>query len=161
MSITQYFRNALAAQLSPRINLVDHDVIKVTLQQAETGIIPSSEAEKLFLTNHKNDPEEDTIDVVISVKTISAKVSEAAVVLGSIDTPTGVFFLPATLSIDGVLAPSLDKFPWFVREFLYPTVDSDICVGREDDVDHFLSENELERLQANSWVKYWNFARKM
>lgn len=156
MSITRYFRNALAAQLNPKIDLVHTKTIKATLQEIESGMLPPCETEQLF-----EDCQETEAEVLISLKTITAEVSGSAKVFGSIDDPTGVFFLPAILSKEGELSPSLKKHPWFVREFLDPTIEEELSVGKEEDVDRFLSDNEIEHVQADSWEKYWTFTRKM
>jgi len=158
MSITKYFRDALAAQLSPQIDLNGDYTIKVKFQQVESGMIPPDEAKKLLSKESKS----KSLDVLISVKTVSARVSVGTDILTDVDDLTGFFIVPAVLQYEsGELSRTSKKRPWFVREFLSPTVESELCVGKEEDENKFYFENKLDYEKALSWDKYWDYVKRM
>ena len=160
MSITRYFRNAVAAQMSPRISFKDDKFIKVTPKHIEKGIVPQSEVIYLFEKN-KIKEEENTVPILIALKTISADIRDSVKVFTSVDELTCVFFMPASLDRNGQIYLSKDKEPWFVREFLYPMIDEEICVGYEKDVDAYISASAAERNKIESWEDSFNYARLM
>lgn len=160
MSITRYFRNAVAAQMSPRISFKDDIFIKVTPKHIEKGIVPQSEVIYLFEKN-KIKEEENTVPILIALKTISADIRDSVKVFTYVDELTCVFFMPASLDRNGQIYLSKDKEPWFVREFLYPMIDEEICVGYEKDVDTYISVSAAERNKIESWENSFNYARLM
>ena len=160
MSITRYFRNAVAAQMSPRISFKDDKFVKVTPKHIEKGIVPQSEVIYFFEKN-KIKKEENTVPILIALKTISADIRNSVKVSTSVDELTCVFFMPASLDRNGQLYLSKEKEPWFVREFLYPMIDEEICVGYEKDVDAYISASAAERNKIESWEDSFNYARLM
>lgn len=163
MSVTRYFRQALAAQMSPRVDFKNGVFAEVSQDQIEKGWITKDDAKKLF-DDARRDIKEDeapTLPVLIAVKTIQPEIIGTVKTSTSVDDLTCVFFLPAILTINGELRPSPDKEPWFVREFLSPMVEPELSIGSDGDVDSFLQNNVAEKKQIDSWEKNWAYARKM
>ena len=75
---------------------------------------------------------------------------------------SGIFFVPAVLSSDGILRPSEDKqYPWIPREHLYPIIEKELAIGYLKDSDEFMSEH-FQSLKNNlNWQSYINFAKDM
>lgn len=163
MGVTQYFRKALASQMNPRIDFKDSFFLKITREQAEQGIITAKDANSLFDSRKENgnDKFKRELPVLIAVKTMKPEIVDARKTSTSLDELTAVFFLPALLTQGGDLLPPQNKRPWFAREFLTPMVDPEISVGASEDVDRFLRDNTAERVQIDSWEKYWTYMRKM
>lgn len=160
MSITKYFRNVLAAQMSPRINFKNDSFVKVEPEQIKNGQLAPDNIQKLFDKNNVNQSNQ-LIPVLIALKTIKSEINNAVKNSTTVDDLTCVFFMPALLNNHGKLIQSQDKNPWFVREFLYPMIDEEICVGKESDVDDFISANIAEKQQIDSWDKNFEYACRM
>ena len=163
MSVTRYFRQALAAQMNPRVDFKNGIFAEVSQDQIEKGWITTDDAKRLFddAKRDAKESEEPTLPVLIAVKTIQSEIIGTVKTSTSVDDLTCVFFLPAILTINGELHPSPDKEPWFVREFLSPMVEPELSIGSDGDVDSFLQNNVAEKKQIDSWEKNWVYACKM
>lgn len=162
MGVTEYFRKALAVQMSPRIDFKNGAFIKVAREQVEQGEITCVDASRLF--RDKKDKSKSAITelpVLIALKVIKSEIVDSRRNSTSAEELIAVYYLPALLFRDGSLAPSPDKNPWFPREFLEPMIDQKIIVGKDTDVDRFLCENIAERRQIDSWEKNWTYMRRM
>lgn len=150
MSITKYFRNAVTTQMSPHINFKDDKFIKIEFEQLQSGEISLNDTDYLFDKNkinsdHKNMP------ILIALKTISADIINSVKNSTAIENLTCVFFMPASLNRNGTLYPCKEKKPWFVREYLYPMIDEEICIGYEKDLDNYISSSVAEYQKIESW----------
>ena len=148
--------------MSPRIDFKNGGFIKIAREQVEQGKIADVDASRLFQDEKGKDKSEITeLPVLIALKVIKAEFVDSRKNAISTEELTAVYYLPALLFQDGKLAPSPDKCPWFAREFLTPMIDPEISVGTDDDVDRFLIDNAAERMQIDSWGKYWIYTRRM
>lgn len=162
MGVTEYFRKALAVQMSPRVDFKNGDFIKIAREHVEQGKITCVDASRLFQNKkEKNKYEITELPVLIALKVIKPVIVDSRKNTTSMEELTAVYYLPALLFRDGSLGPSPDKNPWFAREFLTPMIDPEISVGANDDVDRFLRDNAAERIQIDSWEKYWIYTRRM
>lgn len=150
MSITKYFRNAVTAQMSPHINFKDDKFIKIEFEQLQSGEISLNDTNYLFDKN-KIHSEQKSMPVLIALKTISADIINSVKNSTAIENLTCVFFMPALLNRDGTLYPCKEKKPWFVREYLYPMIDEEICIGYEKDLDNYISSSVAEYQKIESW----------
>lgn len=150
MRITKYFKNAVAAQMSPRINFKDEKFIKIEFEQLQSGEISLNDTNSFFNKNKINS-EQKRVSILIALKTISADIINSVKNSTSIENLTCVFFMPAFLNRDGKLCPNKEKKPWFVREFLYPMIDEEICIGYEKDLDNYISSSVAEYQKIESW----------
>lgn len=150
MSITKYFRNAVTAQMSPHINFKDDKFIKIEFEQLQSGEISLNDTNYLFDKNQINS-EQKSMPVLIALKTIATDIINSVKNSTSPEDLTCVFFMPASLNRDGTLYPCKEKKPWFVREYLYPMTDEEICVGYEKDLDNYISSSVAEYQKIESW----------
>lgn len=160
MSITKYFRNAVTAQMNPRINFKDEKFIKIEFEQVQSGKLSKNDTNYLFDINKIN-YKQKSMPILIALKTISTDIINSVKNSASIENLTCVFFMPASLNRDGKLQPCKDKKPWFVREFLYPMIDEEICVGYEKDVDNYISSSVAEYQKIESWNDSLDYASLM
>lgn len=164
MSVTKYFRKALASQMSPRIDFKDGKFIKTSPEQIKLGCIDASDATALLgdvIKDRKQADPNQSYPVLIALKTIESEIIDTVKTATSTDDLTAIFILPALLSQNGKLSPSLDKAPWFVREFLSPMVEPELSIGSDEAVDRYLREHVSEREQIDSWQKNWEYTRSM
>ena len=162
MGVTEYLRKALAVQMSPRIDFKDSDFIKIPYEQVELGKITGADASRLFRDKKDKDTSEITeLPVLIALKVIKPVIVDSRKNTTSMEELTAVYYLPALLFRDGSLRPSPNKNPWFAREFMMPMIDPEISIGTNADVDRFLRDNAAERIQIDSWEKYWIYTRRM
>lgn len=150
MSITKYFRNAVTAQMSPHINFKDDKFIKIEFEQLQSGEISLNDTNYLFDKNKINS-EQKSMPVLIALKTIATDIINSVKNSTSPEDLTCVFFMPASLNKDGTLYPCKEKKPWFVREYLYPMIDEEICIGHEKDLDNYISSSVAEYQKIESW----------
>ena len=74
---------------------------------------------------------------------------------------TGILYIPAVLTANGMLLPSEDKYPWIPREHLHPIIDEELAIGYVNDFDEYMSNN-YQRLESNlTWKSYFEFAKDM
>lgn len=71
MSVTRYFRQALAAQMNPRVDFKNGIFAEVSQDQIEKGWITTDDAKRLFddAKRDAKESEEPTLPVLIAVKT--------------------------------------------------------------------------------------------
>ncbi len=160
MEMTNYFRKALAVQMSPRLEMNSSQWIDEELDDIAKGHIEASKAEILF-KDQKLQKQDDPLAVLIAVKLIKPAITDTVKMSTGIEDMTGFFYLPALLLQSGKLLPHKEKTPWFVREFLSPMVEPEICVGEDSAVDAYLQETIGERMQIDSWDKNWEYACRM
>ncbi|MBQ2970954.1 MAG: DNA helicase [Ruminococcus sp.] len=150
MSVTKYFRNAVAAHMCPCVNFKDEKFIKIGFEQIETGKLLQNDTDYLFNEN-MIDKQKESVSILISLKTLATDINNSVKNSTSSEELTGVFFMPALLNRDGTLYPCKEKKPWFAREYLYPMIDEEICIGYEKDLDNYISSSVAEYQKIESW----------
>lgn len=162
---TEYFRKALASQISPRIDLKNDSPYITDMKQIAVGEGFEEYYQQLFRENEKHrsksEPEKTEFEILIALKTVLSPFDEGTRDSRQPDELTCVFFAPAKLRQGGILGRNEEKLPWFVREFLQPMVDPELCLGKAEDADQFLEQTTAERSKMQSWSDYWDYVCSM
>lgn len=165
MKTTKYLRKALAAQISPRIDIKNDDLYITNIHQVSSGNSFGEYYDKLFKENEKRrpakEPSKDAFEILIALKTILPRFEERSRNTKQPDELTCVFFVPAMLHKGGFLAYNDGKLPWFVREFMEPMIEAELSIGNAADIDAFLSQTAAERRNIRDWNDYWIYTCSM
>lgn len=162
--ITHYLRNAVTSQNNQRIDFKKSMFVAADPQTIKQGDIDSEIANELFaeyLKKNKDKKEITSIQVIIALKTIKTNISETVALNNSTDELSAIFYLPARLGVKGELRISDGQFPWFVREYLSPMVDYELCIGDSERADNYLCESIDKKHQIESWDDYFKYAVDM
>ncbi len=151
--ITKYFRDSVAADL--KINFKNILFTITDLNSIYKGKLKKEDFQTL------SDRQGDKLNIIIIAKTIKTIFNGQQKVDVNQEEMSGILYIPAILSSNGVLYPSEDKYPWIPREHLYPIIDQDLAVGHLDEFNEFMSNN-FQRLKRNlNWNNYVGFAKDM
>ncbi|AJO16979.1 AAA domain-containing protein [Bacillus paralicheniformis] len=154
-TVTKYFRDSVAAKL--KINFKNSRFMISDLNSLIQGKIDSKYY--AVLSDHKN--VSGKLDVIVVAKTIKTKFDVQQRVETNIEDMTGILYIPAVLTANGMLLPSEDKYPWIPREHLHPIIDEELAIGYVNDFDEYMSNN-YQRLESNlTWKSYFEFAKDM
>ena len=162
--ITHYLRNAVTSQNNQRIDFKKSMFVAADPQTIKQGEIDSEIANELFaeyLKKNKDKKEITSIQVIIALKTIKTNISETVALNNSTDELSAIFYLPARLGVKGELRIGNGQFPWFVREYLSPMVDYELCIGDSERADNYLCESIDKKHQIESWDDYFKYAVDM
>ncbi|ASJ52490.1 DNA helicase [Brevibacillus formosus] len=163
--ITRYFRSVVAANTHTGIDFKVDPFYILNPVELINGQLEADVSNKIFLegnkgfANEENKSQKDTINVLISAKTVKTVFEAYVKIQEEIEELTGLFFIPAILHRDGKLRydSSDKKLPWFPREYLQPMVEPKLSVGYADEVDQFIS-NHVDRIeQLKTWSDYVEF----
>lgn len=165
MKTTKYLRKALAAQISPRIDLKNDFPCIIDMNHIAAGEGFEEYYEKLFKESEryrtKNEACKTEFDILIALKTVLSQFDERMQNTQQPEELTCVFFAPAKLREGGILAKNEEKPPWLVREFLQPMVDPELSIGKSEDADAFLAKTAAERCKIQNWEEYWDYICSM
>lgn len=167
--ITKYFRSAIVAQSNRGIDFKTDHFYKLALEELVAGKIDSEVCKNIFEeakkgtfddTNKAN--KQPILSVILCAKTIKTIFDANAKIQDEIEDLTGVYYIPANLSIEGVLSfdNSENKLPWFPREYLQPMVEPKLAIGDAKVVDNFISNNVDQINNIESWSDYVEFFKK-
>ena len=176
-NITKYLRDAVVSLQTQQIEITKESV-KIQFSELEAGQIRPETCLHFFEMENKQSasaPEDLDVDVVEEKKTHNTKVIVALKVVNvkaeggvkhesNITDLTGTFFLPASLSDTGILAPETASIPWIPRDYLSPIMDNALIVGEVQSVDSYISAKtkELSDIKdSGSWEKYLTYAKEM
>lgn len=154
--MTKYFRDSISAR--QKVKFSDKKFEIVCLEDIMTGQVDESYYRNLSKNIRK---EGSSIDVVIVAKTLKTQFDVQEKKNTNRDEMTGIFYMPAALSVNGTLTPPTEKYPWIPREFLYPTIEEDLAVGHLIDFDEYLSAHFQRLKNNNRWDTYVNFSKGM
>ena len=154
-TVTKYFRDSVAAKL--KINFKNSRFMISDLDSIIQGRIDSKHY--AALSDRKN--VSGKLDVIIVAKTIKTNFDGQQKVDTNIEDMSGILYIPAVLTVNGVLLPSEGKYPWIPREHLHPIIDKELAIGYVNDFDEFMSNN-YQRLENNlTWKSYFDFAKDL
>jgi energy-coupling factor transporter ATP-binding protein EcfA2 len=154
--LTKYFRDSVAAKL--KINFKDNLFIFSSIENILQGRV---DKEVFSTLSEDKKGTSEKLNIIIVAKTIKTIFDGQQKVNNNFEEMSGIFFVPAVLSSDGILRPSEDKYPWIPREHLYPIIEEELAIGYLKDFDEFMSEN-IQILKNNlNWKSYINFAKDM
>lgn len=158
--MTKYFRDSVAAEL--KIDFRNKDYITAHLEDILQGKMELGEDDFKRLLDSKNEKlSAEPLNVMIVAKTIKTIYGGQQRVHNNIEEMSGIFYIPAVLSPDGMLAPPDGKWPWIPREHLFPIIDPELAIGNLSDFDEFVSENMYRLKEEIDWVRYISFAKDM
>lgn len=161
MNTTTYLRKAMASQISQRVDFKEEFYLTVSIDSLASGYVPSL-FDKIMANQTQNAKQQKTdeaseeISVLLALKTLKTAI-EDGMRASRITDLSCVYFAPAVLRRDGHLSHQESKTPWFVREYLAPMVEADLCVGKADDVDTFLSDHISDWHRIKNWSDYWRY----
>lgn len=164
IKITEYFKNAVAAATQSNIDYKEEKFDEISYNQIELGILSQETVNLLRNLEKEDDIEKDmttqkTFNVIIALKTISTKFSDAVHQNEDIEEMTSVLFLPAKLTCDGKLQlPEDGKMPWIPRGFLEPMIEAQISIGEVVRYDAFFETTTDKRNQIDTWQNYLEYA---
>lgn len=134
--LTKYFRDSVAAKL--KINFKDNLFIFSSIENILQGRVDKG----VFSTlSEDKKGTSEKLNIIIVAKTIKTIFDGQQKVNNHFEEMSGIFFVPAVLSSDGILRPSEDKYPWIPREHLYPIIEEELAIGYLKDFDEFMSGN--------------------
>ncbi|MBB6446738.1 AAA domain-containing protein [Bacillus benzoevorans] len=158
--MTKYFRDSVAAEL--KIDFRNKDFITTHLEDVLQGKMELGEDDFKRLLDSKNEKLlAEPLNVMIVAKTIKTIYDGQQRVHNKIEEMSGIFYIPAVLYPNGMLAPSDGKLPWIPREHLFPIIDPELAIGNLTDFDEFVSENMYRLKEKLDWVRYISFAKEM
>lgn len=161
--ITEYFRNALTAQMNCTIDFKTDFFETVEESDIQKGHIDNIIVRKL--ANQKNDTKRPSqaksISVLVALKVIKTEVVDFQNIKNDVDELTSIMYLPANLHENGILYVPDDKFPWIPREFMQPMLEAELSIGHTDEYDFFLSNSIDKKNQITCWQDYFDYAVAM
>lgn len=165
-TITEYFRNAIAASSQGTHEYKDNDFCTITFHELETGSIEKSTVGFLWKDNQEEDidvDEESSIkNVIIALKTLATEYEDGERTENNIEEMTSILFLPVSIRKSGELILADEgKMPWIPREYLNPMEDPQIAVGDSNKYDEYLETTADKRNQIDSWKSFFEYAIKM
>ena len=154
--LTKYFRDSVAAKL--KINFKDNHFIFSSIENILQGRV---DKEVFSTLSGDKKGTREKLNIIIVAKTIKTIFDGQQKVNNQFEEMSGIFFVPAVLSPDGILRPSEDKYPWIPREHLYPIIEEELAIGYLKDFDEFMSEHYQSLKNNLNWQSYINFAKDM
>jgi len=157
VEITKYLRSTVAARVNKSIEFKDKSFFNITFSGMISGNIDASvfcELAKDINTNK----DLDFIEVIIVGKTIRMLFDAQEKVSSDFDDLSGIYYIPAKLSKEGLLYYNSNKLPWIPRIYLHPMIEEKLCVGNKDAYDNFLSDNISRVHKIEKWHDYISFA---
>ena len=168
----QYWRNSLADGDRLRID-IDKAIAKSTFDPAylDEGVLPEIIINPLFaakeaqLNRQRKKPKKEgwirleEIEIALAVFHVLPKVEHGILVGGTKKTAVYPFWIPASLSREGLLMPPDYPFPRVIRTVLEPILseDSNLSISSVDQVDEALAAAAWE---YENWQEYWNFCQQ-
>ncbi|MGR3205575.1 AAA domain-containing protein [Bacillus glycinifermentans] len=154
-NVTKYFRDSVAAKL--KINFKNS---RYTISDLDS-IIRGKIGNEHFATLSDRKNVSGKLDVIVVAKTIKTNFDGQQKVETNIEDMSGILYIPAVLTVNGVLLPSEGKYPWIPREHLHPIIDEELAIGYVNDFDEFMSNN-YQRLENNlTWKSYFDFTKDL
>ena len=150
MGVTRYFRSAVAAQANMGIDFKVDYFSMLSINEIVQGRINPAACKEIFAEEKKNtfDDKNETkkktlINVIICAKTLKTILKANEKVQNTIGEMTGIYYIPAILSDEGLLLfdGGEKRIPWFPREYLIPMVEPKLAIGNADVVDSFTSKS--------------------
>lgn len=168
--ITRYLRSAVAAQANMGIDFKVDNYYILDSKEVVQGKINPKACKNIFAEANKNtfDDENETkkkslVNVIICAKTIKTIFEANEKVQDEIEKLTGVYYIPAILSTEGILLfdEGDKKLPWFPREYLRPMLEPKLAIGDSEAVDNFMSNHVDQIEKIKSWSDYAVFFKKL
>ncbi|MFS0562067.1 AAA domain-containing protein [Terribacillus sp. 179-K 1B1 HS] len=157
-NMTKYFRDSIASKL--RIDFKNNEFAVASINEIQYGKTDKKHFDRLQIKKKISQQTISVILIVKSIKTIFAG-QEKKYDKHELDELNGIYYVPATLTSEGVLEPPDNKYPWIAREHLAPIIDQDIAVGSLNDFDEFFSDNLYRLKKMSSWEEYYTFVCEM
>ena len=104
--LTKYFRDSVAAKL--KINFKDNLFIYSSIENILQGRV---DKEVFSTLSEDKKGTSEKLNIIIVAKTIKTIFDGQQKVNNHFEEMSGIFFVPAVLSSDGILRPSEDKYP--------------------------------------------------
>lgn len=165
--ITEYFRNAVAANAQRTVDYRNEKFCDISLSEIQEGKIQLQKISFLWKLNksevdEENYRKEKSKDILIALKTVLTEFVDGIRIEEDLEEMTSILFMPAKVDGKGVLLlPEEGKMPWIPREFMEPMMEAQISIGDASTYDNFFQCTTDERNQISSWKDYLDYAQKL
>lgn len=165
-NISQYFRNAVAAQVNAKIDFKKTPFEKCDRETFAQGILDESIFRSLLtqeeLKREREKPEKKVREFdVLFICAVKPQFDGQEKVDTGIEDLTGIYYIPAKLNEDGVLRQNEQKLPWIPREFLNPMTEVELSLGEVAEYNQFLSDTRDDFLEIQEWQAFITYAEEL
>ena len=161
-NITNYFRNAITAQVNPIINFKSSEFITIFGDEINKGGLLCQRVNDINFLFENKKADEEYSDIILALKTVGTSFKEGVRISNTIDDLSAILLLPAKINRNGkFFVAGNGKSPWIPREYLLPLTEPQLSVGQSEVYDQFLEENIDVFEQIVSWLDYLKYAISM